>query len=1577
MGETAPMAVERLKPYGKKSRTGAEKLLVLFLFFAAWFWAFAAGASADIVNTATVTASFGATPVTAVSNTVSVPVAPNDYQISFDKNGTLNNAVAGSPTATDVGDTISYTFDVSNTGSGAVTAVSILDSLVTPSGEFLFVDGGTPPASTDGGPDGTWDSLGTDDTVRFTATYVITATDITNGSVVNAATASVDAGGSPLTANDSVTTPLTLTSSLTLDKVAALVDGGDGIANAGDTIDYTFTVTNTGTSTLTNVSVSDPLVNFAGLPGRAEALTMMAAAAAGADPIVTASTELALDDSHMLTLAPVATGQIALAYPGRVAPELATALHINRKLVRLQAGDEELKSGDEIAIYFDLTNTGDGPLTSITVEQQGAVAFGDALDILPANVTDSASVIFTRKLSDEDIAAGSFSLPAIIRAKSRDRSRTFAALDDLSLADIVTLEELATATITPANVPSLAPGGIAVFTATYVLLQFDVDAGQVVNTAEATGNGPNGETPNAIDSATTLLPPVPSITVIKTGVANLGGDGVASVGDVITYSFDVKNTGNVTLSAVAVTDPDATMSGGPLASLAPGVTDTATFTATHILVQADVDAGQFTNQATGGGTPPSGPPVTDLSDDDDETQDDPTIVSLAPNPDISLIKTGVIDLGVDGLATIGDTINYTFTVRNTGNVTLQSVTVVDALVTMLGGPLADLDPGESDATTFTATYVLTQADIDAGLYQNQATASGTPPVGAAVTDLSDDGDETEDDPTITPIIRTPGVALLKSVTSITDTNSNTVTDEGDVITYGFTVVNTGNVTLSNLTLTDANAILTGGPILQLLPGQSDIVTFIATHTVVTADMAAGRVTNQATVTADEPTGGQVTDLSDASDLTEDDPTVTPTQALPAIAVIKQATGIVNTNGNGLVDAGDTVQYTFTVRNTGNVDLTNVTITDPLPGIVLAGGPVALMDAGDTDTTTFTATYVLTVADISAGQVSNQATVSGVAPDSSVVQDLSDESDYADDDPTVVTVANAPEVRLIKTVSGITDTNSNSIDDLGDVITYAFMVSNTGNVPLTQITVTDANAVVSGGPLASLAVTASNSTTFTGSHVITQADIDAGGFSNQAIVTARAPDNPPGTPVTVTDLSDDNSPTEDQPTYRSLGQLPAIAVVKTIGSVTDVNGNGRNDVGDVINYRFAVHNTGNVTLTNITLTDPNAVIAGGPIASLAPNMADTTTFTATHVVTVSDADAEVVVNQATVSGESPTSVVVSDLSDNGDVLGNDPTTVVISAPLPTLTKTVAQSEVKRGERISYTITASNLRDGPYDVTDIMPPAFDFVNGSATVNGTAVTPVEAGNVLTFANITPVGGKIIVKLNLLSSATVSTGRMINKARLLLNATGEVLATAQVAVTIKEEHVFDCGEIIGRVFDDLNANGYADDGEPGLPGVRVITVRGELITTDKKGRFHVPCADVPNAAIGSNYLMKLDPRTLPLGYRLTTENPRDVRLTRGKVTKLNFGATRDRSVQLDLKRDAFLVNSLELLPTWATGLERLIDLLEQGRGQLTIVYRCGEYAPIADARVEAVAGVVRQKWADRGHDRDLVVKARVECGK
>lgn len=78
-----------------------------------------------------------------------------------------------------------------------------------------------------------------------------------------------------------------------------------------------------------------------------------------------------------------------------------------------------------------------------------------------------------------------------------------------------------------------------------------------------------------------------------------------------------------------------------------------------------------------------------------------------------------------------------------------------------------------------------------------------------------------------------------------------------------------------------------------------------------------------------------------------------------------------------------------------------------------------------------------------------------------------------------------------------------------------------------------------------------------------------------------------------------------------------------------------------------------------------------------------------------------------------------------------------------------------------------------------------------------------------------------------------------------------------------------------------------------------------------------------GSNFIMKLDERTLPIGYRVTSENPRVIRLTAGRTSTLDFGAARVRQVRLDLQDAAFLSGSLELRTEWAQGIDQLITLL------------------------------------------------------
>ena len=91
-----------------------------------------------------------------------------------------------------------------------------------------------------------------------------------------------------------------------------------------------------------------------------------------------------------------------------------------------------------------------------------------------------------------------------------------------------------------------------------------------------------------------------------------------------------------------------------------------------------------------------------------------------------------------------------YVLTNTGNVTLDPVSVSDPKVGAVACPVTSLAPGAS--TTCTATYTLSQADVDSGHVANTATASGTPPTGAAVT---------AEDSTDTPIAAGPAISLDK------------------------------------------------------------------------------------------------------------------------------------------------------------------------------------------------------------------------------------------------------------------------------------------------------------------------------------------------------------------------------------------------------------------------------------------------------------------------------------------------------------------------------------------------------------------------------------------------------------------------------------------------------------------------------------------------------------------------------------------------------------------------------------------------------------------------------------------------
>ena len=299
------------------------------------------------------------------------------------------------------------------------------------------------------------------------------------------------------------------------------------------------------------------------------------------------------------------------------------------------------------------------------------------------------------------------------------------------------------------------------------------------------------------------------------------------------------------------------------------------------------------------------------------------LIGQTPAPAIAIVKEGTLnDNNQSGCSDPGETISYTFTVTNQGNVPLGNITVTDPLLEAPnpvvpivfvsgdtnGNNLLDV----SETWIYSADYDLTQVDIDAGQVTNQATAEGTDANGTTVSDLSDDTSVLEDDPTVVVVCQSPSIAIIKEGTII-DGNGNQCADPGETIEYVFTVVNTGNVTLSNVNVTDPLVSVTGGPI-TMAPGQSDNTTFAATYVMTQADIDAGEFENQATAEGTAPNGTIVSDLSDESVLTEDDPTVTIICQNPSIAIIKVGT-FVDGNGNQCADPGELIEYEFTVVNT--------------------------------------------------------------------------------------------------------------------------------------------------------------------------------------------------------------------------------------------------------------------------------------------------------------------------------------------------------------------------------------------------------------------------------------------------------------------------------------------------------------------------------------------------------------------------------------------------------------------------------------------------------------------------------------
>jgi uncharacterized repeat protein (TIGR01451 family) len=1002
------------------------------------------------------------------------------------KSGTLQDGNSnGRP---DAGETIRYTFQVTNTGNVTLTAVMVSDLLATVAGEAVTLV-----------PDET-------DETTFAATYVLQQADIDAGFFSNTATVSgLDPSEEAVTAEGGATVELKQEAALELVKSGTFEDGNsNGRPDAGETIRYTFQVTNTGNVTLTAVLVSDLLATVAG-----EAVTLVPDETDETTFAATYVLEQADIDagffSNTATVSGLDPSEEAVTAEGGATVELKQEAALELvKSGTFEDGNSNGRpdAGETIRYTFQVTNTGNVTLTAVMVSDLLATVAGEAVTLVP-DATDETTFTATYVLEQADIDAGFFSNTATVsgldpseEAVTAEGGATVELKQEaaLELVKSGTFEDgnsngrpdagetirytfqvtnTGNVTLTAVMVSDLLAtvAGEAVtlvpdetdettFAATYVLEQADIDAGFFSNTATVSGLDPSEEAVTAEGGATVELKQEAALELVKSGTLQDGNsNGRPDAGETIRYTFQVTNTGNVTLTAVMVSDLLATVAGEAV-TLVPDETDETTFAATYVLQQADIDAGFFSNTATVSGLDPSEEAVT---------AEGGATVELKQEAALELVKSGTFEDGnSNGRPDAGETIRYTFQVTNTGNVTLTAVLVSDLLATVAGEAVT-LVPDETDETTFTATYVLEQADIDAGFFSNTATVSGLDPSEEAVT--AEGGATVE-------LKQEAALELVKSGT-FEDGNSNGRPDAGETIRYTFQVTNTGNVTLTAVMVSDLLATVAGEAV-TLVPDETDETTFAATYVLEQADIDAGFFSNTATVSGLDPSEEAVT--------AEGGATVELKQEA-ALELVKSGT-FEDGNSNGRPDAGETIRYTFQVTNTGNVTLTAVMVSDLLATV--AGEAVTLVPDA-TDETTFTATYVLEQADIDAGFFSNTATVSGLDP--------SEEAVTAEGGATVELKQEAA-LELVKSGT-FEDGNSNGRPDAGETIRYTFQVTNTGNVTLTAVMVSDLLATVAGEAV-TLVPDETDETTFAATYVLEQADIDAGFFSNTATVSGLDP-----------------------------------------------------------------------------------------------------------------------------------------------------------------------------------------------------------------------------------------------------------------------------------------------------------------------------------------------------------------------------------------------------------------------------------------------------------------------------------------